>query len=301
VPLSWSPVLIVSDDEFADEPLGTKQKFWVANPDDDRPWLLKLARVTDAGTLGEDWAEWLVHHLGELLGVPTARVLPASFDGRRGVVSRSVLNSLAVERLVHGNSLLTEIDEEYDPALKRENPRYTVRAVKAALTGVVAPADFSGPTAMDGFDVWAGYLVLDAWVAGRDRHHENWGVLSSQDGRALAPSYDHGNALGFQERPEHLLTLNESAAMRSTWLARGRSHHFTGRPRLVDVAHEGLGSASATARDYWNARLRSIDQDEFDAIVQSVPREIMSDPAHRFAVHILNENKERLLRDYPDP
>lgn len=218
MPLIWSPVAIVRDDEFADEPLGTKQKFWVENPDDDRLWLLKLARVTEAGTLGEDWAEWLVHHLGELLGVPTARVLPAMFDGRRGVLCRSVLNSLEIERLVHGNSLLAEVDEEYDPALKRENSRYTVSAVKTALAGVVAPADFTGLPAMDGFDVWAGYLVLDAWVAGRDRHHENWAVLSSQDRRALAPSYDHGNALGFQERPEHLLALNESAEMRSTWL-----------------------------------------------------------------------------------
>ena len=300
MPPQWNPVELVRDDEVEDEPLGTKQKFWVENPDDDRPWLFKFARVTDAGTLGEDWAEWVVHKIGTVLTVPTAEIRPATLVDRRGIVSRSVVDSIAVERLVHGNSLLAEIDPAYDATLKRENPRYTVDAVHAALDGVVAPAEFLGDRSMDGFDVWAGFLVLDALVAGRDRHHENWGVISSQAGRSLAPSYDHGNALGFQERESHLLVLNRDPQVRANWLAHGRSHHFAGRPGLVELAHEALSSASPTAREYWNARLRSLTREEFSAIVQSVPREIMSDPAHTFALHILIENRERLLRDYPD-
>ena len=296
----WSPVEIVSADEVVDEPLGTKQKFWVENPDDDRPWLFKFARVTGAGVLGEDWAEWLVHQFGALLTVPTGGGRPAPFAGRRGMVSRSVVDSVSVERLVHGNSLLAEMDADYDAALKRENPRYTLAAVKAALHGVLAPREFVGPPAMDGFDAWAGYLMLDAWVAGRDRHHENWGVLSSQQGRALAPSYDHGNALGFQERQDHLIALNAAPGLRSNWLARGRSHHFAGRPGLVDLAHSALMLASGVARDYWGAQLSSMTVEGFGAIVQSVPREVMSDAAHTFAIDILIENRERLLCDYPD-
>lgn len=299
VSLEWRTVEIVDTDELADEPLGTKQKFWVTNPDDDRPWLFKFARVREGRTLGEDWAEWLVHHLGERLGAPTALIHPAICDSRRGIVSRSVIDSVAVERLVHGNSLLVEVDPSYDPIRGRNNPRYTVAAVQAALDGVQAPLEFAGPSIMDGFDVWAGYLVLDAWVAGRDRHHENWGVLSSQQGRTLAPSYDHGNALGFQERPEHILTLNADPQQRARWLSRGRSHHFAGRPALVDLAHEALQSASEDARNFWKTQLSSLDSVAMSDIVRSVPREIMSDPAHTFALDILTGNRERLLRDYP--
>ncbi len=290
---------VVDDDEFADEPLGTKQKFWVENPDDDRLWLFKYAREREGRTLGEDWAEWVVPRLGDQLGTPTARVLPAVCNRRRGIVSRSVIDSIVDARLVHGNSLLAELDSSYDSTLGRNNPRYTVIAVKAVLQEVTAPVEFTGPAAMNAFDVWAGYLTLDAWVAGRDRHHENWGVLSSQRSRSLAPSYDHGNALGFQERSEHLEELLAHPARIDHWLARGRSHHFAGRPSLVDLAHEALQSASAVARRYWNTQLTSLDESVVSDIVHTVPREIMSDPAHTFALNILNANRERLLRDYP--
>jgi hypothetical protein len=204
------------------------------------------------------------------------------------------------ERLVHGNSLLIESDPDYDATLRRENARYTVDAVRGALVDTAAPHNLDGPHEMDAFDVWAGYLMLDAWVAGRDRHHENWAVVSTGQGRVLAPSFDHGNALGFQERDEHLIVLNGDQEVRARWLTRGRSHHFAHRPGLVELAHEALSKASPTAREYWEYRLGSVSADETRAIVSAVPREIMSDPAHTFAVHILTENRERLLRDYPD-
>jgi hypothetical protein len=35
---------------------------------------------------------------------------------------------------------------------------------------------------MNGLDVWAGYLAFDAWIANRDRHHANWGILRHLDG-----------------------------------------------------------------------------------------------------------------------
>lgn len=44
-------------------------------------------------------------------------------------------------------------------------------------------------------DVFAGYVLLDAWIANQDRHHENWGALRMGTALYLAPSFDHGAAL----------------------------------------------------------------------------------------------------------
>lgn len=295
----WNPVEIVTESEVADEPLGTKQKFWVENPDDDRPWLFKFVRERDGEVRGEDWAEWVVHQTSGLIGVPTAEIRAAVCGGHRGVVSRSVVSAVNTERLVHGNSLLAEVDPDYEPDLMRSNPRYTIAAVKRALFGVRPPAEFIGPSNLDGFDVWAGYLVMDALVAARDRHHENWGIVSSKAERRLAPSYDHGNALGFQENDDRRGRLLASPAARDAWLRKGRSHHVAGKPSLVDLAHEALALGSPTARRYWRGQLQSLDVNDVRSIVDCVPFEIMSDPAHRFVVDIVSVNRERLLRDYP--
>ncbi|WP_137750571.1 hypothetical protein [Microbacterium sp. SGAir0570] len=290
----WAPVEVASADEISGEPLGTKEKYWVVNPEDESVWLFKFAREGQGRTLGEDWAEWLVHHLATCLGVPTAQVMPARCDGRRGIVSRRTNNPEAGQRLDHGNSLLVEVVPDYESARKRENPGYTVAAVQQALRSATAPPTFTGPSEMDAFDVWAGYLLLDAWVAGRDRHHENWGVISSTEGRALSPSFDHGNALGFQETSSKLARLNDDLELRSRWLDRGRSHHFAGRPSLVDLAKEALNLASPVARQHWGRQMQSIDLRQVAGIVYEVPTDTMSEAARTFALNVLLENRERL-------
>jgi hypothetical protein len=280
--------------------MGTKVKFWVTNPDDDRPWLFKFSRERDGVVRGEDWAEWVVHQVSGLIGVPTAFVRPAHSEGHRGIVSRSVVNHVNLERLVHGNSLLSEVDPAYDGDLMRANPRYTVNAVRSALEEVEAPAEFAGPQHFAGFDVWTGYLVMDALVAGRDRHHENWGIISSQSGRMLAPSFDHGNALGFQENDEHRISLLANPSAFDRWLARGKSHHFASKPSLLALAHEALAATPVEVRRFWIERLRSISLQDVRSIVESVPNDIMSDPTRNFATSIISANRERVLRDYPD-
>lgn len=177
----WDPVEIGFADLDSDDPeeqMGSKDKYWVRLHGDDRRWLVKIARIDERdGTVsGEDWAEWLVQHLAALLGVPTASVRPAVFEGRRATVSRSILQD-PTESLAHGNEILGGNFPAYDQSVKGENPGYTTRAVRESLDGVLPPGDAPHLAAFNGFDVWAGYLLLDAWVSGRDRHHENWGVI----------------------------------------------------------------------------------------------------------------------------
>lgn len=53
----WKPVdvdewLAASESEI-DEPLGTKEKFWVTNPNDGSNYLFKKARVVDGSVRGK--------------------------------------------------------------------------------------------------------------------------------------------------------------------------------------------------------------------------------------------------------
>lgn len=117
---------------------------------------------------------------------PVATVRPATFEGKRAIVSRSVLRDDG-EQLVHGNKLLSARFSDYGDAGRGTNPRYTPRNVAGVLRDVLPPVDSPALAGFTAFDVWCGYLLLDAWVAGRDRHDENWGIVCSSTSRWLVP------------------------------------------------------------------------------------------------------------------
>lgn len=290
----WLAVPVDLSEQDDDEPMGTKDKFWIERASG--RWLIKLCRVVDGRTLGEDWAEWLVHRVATRLGIPTAVTEPALVQmdtgSRRGIASRDIRDERGL-RLVHGNELLAEADSEYEPGARRENPRYTVAAVRHALSGVAAPGGL--PDAVgDAFDAWAGYLALDALVAGRDRHHENWAVVRTAQTVRLVPSFDHGNALGFQEPEGAVERMSADEAALERWVRRGRSHHFAGRPELVALADEALSLASRGARDYWRGRLASLAPSDAEALVAAVPKELVSEVRGRFITSLLDINRRRL-------
>ncbi len=299
MPPSWDPLTFVREAADGEEPMGSKEKFWVTLPFDGRQWLLKLARLDDHdGTVsGEDWAEWAVHHLATLLGVPTAAIRPASLDGRRAIVSRSVLRD-QLEYLDHGNSVLSARFARYDQAVKGENPGYTPAAVRDALAFVVPPSELSWPANFNAYDVWAGYLLMDAWVAGRDRHHENWAVVLRGDERRLAASFDHGNALGFQERDERRLRMLADDEQMRRWVERGTSRHFAGGPSLIDLALAALNLALPEAARFWIERLDAIGPNALHSVISEVPGAIMSEVTCTFVIRLLEMNRRRLLDGY---
>lgn len=292
----WVSIDVASwleDDSEFEEPLGGKEKFWFTGPDGHR-YLFKYARCDDDGSnvRGEDWAEWAVAALAALIGVPTATTLPAQYNGRRGILSKSVVSGS--ERLVHGNELLARAMPGYNADTGRLNPGYTVDAIQAALADVGAPKE-CGPLVSSAFDALAGYMMLDAWVAGRDRHHENWAVIADAGPPRLAPSYDHGNALGFQESEEKIAVLAVDDTRLSDWSRRGKSHHFAGKPTLIDVAVDALSRATPKARSYWLSRLSNVQVVDLRAILDDIPSSFMSDLGRRFRFRLLAHNRERIL------
>jgi hypothetical protein len=276
--------------------MGSKRKVWLESPDN-ASYLFKYVRQDAVGSVyGDDWAEKLAAELARLLGLPAATVDLASRGGDPEVVCRRV-NDPAVLELAHGNELLGARESGYDMTLKREHPRYTVPVVQGCIGDAGAPAAHAELRDLTAFDVWAGYLVFDAWIANTDRHHENWGVLvDRQDGsRRLAPSFDHGSSLGFNQSPSSIATKVNDIGALERWCARGRSNHFAGKPSLVDVAAEALDLAGHAAWLHWTVRLRRLASEDWNGLIRRVPTTRMSGEARTFVSRVLEINRRRLL------
>lgn len=191
------------------EPLGTKRKFWFNDGD-----CRKLFKSDDRGT-GEDWAEKIACELCELLGLPhVVYNLAQETDGRRrpGVVCESCADEQF--SLVLGNQFLLERDPNYpgQGGHKYAVREHTIDAVSEVLATLEPPPDKwvqKVPAGIEtALDVFAGYVMLDAWIANQDRHHENWAALRDGNTLCLAPTFDHGASMARnisdKEREERL-------------------------------------------------------------------------------------------------
>ena len=195
-----------------EEAAGGEEKAWLAEPGTGHLWLFTPVTTHDwRSDQGEDWAERVVAEVATQLGLPCARVELAEREGRRGSLSQNLCPP--GWELHHGSVVLAEVVPGYrQGALNpRGRPGHSVPNIQRALSGLQVPPGTDVPSDFDAFDVFAGYLMLDALVANRDRHDDNWAVLRPVVGTdlpALAGSYDHAGSLGYNltdaERERHL-------------------------------------------------------------------------------------------------
>ena len=293
------------------EPGGDEEKRWFEAPVDSEfsgRWLFKPHREKllvlskeraarserpDVLVRGEDWAEKIAYELAQILHVPAVVTELAAAvrtrDGKRvrGSMSRDMRPPNWQSS--PGATLLAELDESFDADTCAG---HTIAAIKAVLQGLQGPVgtDYGLWTA---FDVFVGYLVLDAWIANTDRHAHNWAVLQSPSGAVcLAPTFDHGNALGSGAGERHHARVLESGI--GDWCGRGRASRFEVHPAttLVDFAADALAEASAHARSHWPRRLAEVDRATCNDVVERIPN--LSEFTRTFIREVLTTNRKRL-------
>jgi hypothetical protein len=151
-------------------------------------------------------------------------------------------------------------------------------------------------------DVFVGYVMLDAWIANQDRHHENWGAIWDGEKLRLAPTFDHGAALARNlrdsERQERLTTRDRNRTV-SAFASRGRSAFYGSavdqRPLGLREAFRSFSERVPVATQAWLARLREVNRDAVWGILQKLPSARMSDICKRFTMELLSANHQRLL------
>ena len=281
-----------------DEPGGRdKNKRWIAEDADaprDQHWLWKYRQTTGDGSEAAltDCAEVFTSRLAAAIDLPAAECRFAILDGRPGLISRNVTPHGF--NLNTGTTYLPEVEgyqrrqsagSDADGGRMRLDKGYTLDSVEQVLEHVEAPP---GVSELSGFAVFAGYLVLDALVGNGDRHPGNWAILERQSdgGRFLAPTYDHGSALGAGLTDDNRRDKDPVAFAR-----RGRANPFSPRKQLlVDLALEAVRRSGA---DLWVARFAALDGVSIQATLEA-PQGRLSVVASTFMEQVVLENQRRL-------
>lgn len=298
----FSIVPIRSSNAEAIEDLGTKAKFWYF-----QGGTRMLFKAEERGT-GEDWAEKIVCELAALLGLPHVHYEMAHDldQDRPGVICASL--APAPLALAHGNQLMLALDPAYpnDHGQHFHCRAHTVDAVFDVVRRLRPPtADWCAnlPAGVETApDVFAGYLMLDAWVANQDRHHENWGAV--WDGRqlSLASSFDHGASLARNlsddERLERL--QSHDANRRVPKFARRARSALYAEPtatKALSTLDAWLQWAAKTpaAAAVWRRQLAQVSRDTVDAVIASIHPDRMTAISRQFTLDLLVENRWRIL------
>lgn len=287
----------------AEEPGGLEAKTWLSPPGDyvgssrHDLWLYKpaktgIAKVKRTGELlpftkQDHLSELVVHLLASEVGIPTAEVRLVTRNGDVGSISRNVRRH--GWELQSGDTMLSEF-EDYVSCVGDQRPKNRVGHhldnIWRVLNGVRGP-DGTG----EAVAVFAGYLVLDAWVANTDRHAINWALLLDALGaqpNRISPSFDHGTAFG-----SGMTDTGLAGQHGRDFARRGRAGRFeNGHDRsLVDLALDAVSRAGEDGSQ-WIEALDAVEQECVKAILDAVPG--MSDTRRRFTLEVLTENRRRL-------
>jgi len=306
------PVWDISQlDSVQNEPMGTKEKYWFPRTKENWYWdglgseyrefIFKAGREG----MGENWAEKVSAELCVLLGLPHAQYDLATYKTKRGVISPTFVPRGASLR--HGNEILATYIRGYEKSKRYHQTQHSVNAVFDILNDEKVQLPLGSPDEgrMErASDVFTGYLMLDAWIANTDRHHENWGLIIVPQARKmyLVPTFDHASSFGRNvtddERWERLTTKDTGRSM-SHYVNRARSAFYLDqdahRPLSTLAAFQQAASKRSEAARYWLNKLETVSPDDVESVILKVPADEMSKIAKEFTWTILNLNKQRLL------
>ena len=298
------PVITVPD-EAGDilEQLGTKPKFWFSDENSNR-YLFKSNRSEGENATGEDWSEKVVSEICKLLTLPHARYEFATWKGQHGVASLRFVP--AGGRLVAGNEVLVRIDKAYPKEKFYRVRQHTLRVVLSImkLDTILPPLEWNAiGSLVSALDVFIGYLVLDAWVANQDRHHENWGFIVTPERTIhLSPTFDHASSLGWNETDEartERLTTRDSRRNMDRYVERALSAFFStptsNKPLSTLEVFKEASKLRPQAGRAWLERVSQISDNDVNAIFDQIPIDRISDAAKNFAMKMLELNRKRLL------
>lgn len=262
---------------------GTRTKFWLfepgINPDEATKYLFKMPTEATGG----HWAEFVASKVGAMLGFHTAEVDLAINNGTVGTISKNF--RLKTEELYEGGDLFLAKFDDFD---RHSLAHYELPHILEILSAYDLEKDF------------VAVPVFDALIANNDRHCDNWGVLSGPKGIRLAPIYDNGSSLGFNEvehKKKKMLTDNH---MLGGFCNRGKpSIGLPGRKKpkhfeLLSFLHNCLPQQMTIVMD----RLNKINEGMLVTIVEDIQSDIMSDLDKEWVVRLLLYRKKWIMNWY---
>jgi hypothetical protein len=287
--------VLLNAEDRREEAMGTKEKFWFDHPELGT-CLFKYSR----DNTGEDWAEKIAAELCEALGLTHAKQELAIYQKSKGTISPKMLTT--GQDLTHGNDVLVGMVSSYPRMEKYNVSQHTLGNVLQAMISpeVQLPLDWKPPPLIDrAVDTFVGYLLLDAWIGNGDRHHENWGLISTSDRTIhLSPTYDHASSLGRELTDEKRLERLQNKSI-GAYLGKNYSAFYAQsgdrKPLTTLAAFQSAAEVHPQAAKAWRMQLSAISSDWIEQLLCRIPENRMSSPAKEFAAQVLAFNKDRLL------
>lgn len=259
---------------------GTRSKFWLLEPGTDPENPIKhLFKIPTEGT-GGHWAEFVASEVGKRIGFHTAEVKLAEHAGVLGTISKNFRAD--VEELYEGGDLFLARYEDFN---RHSLTYYELPHILDILVAYDLEKDF------------VGIPVYDALIANNDRHCDNWGVLSSPEGIRMAPIYDNGSSLGFNETPERKHKMLTDNRMLAGFCNRGKPNiGLPGRKKpkhfeLLSYLYEFYPKELQLAV----SRLEQLNKGMLISIVDEIPDCVMSDLDKEWVIRLVLYRKDWIL------
>jgi hypothetical protein len=200
------------------------------------------------------------------------------------------------EVLVHGNEIIAGRVLGYDLHKRRHTSDHTFERIRQAILEVC------GGRCKEDLGQFAGYLVFDALIGNTDRHHENWALLRREAGPSqhrLAPSFDHASSLGREMRDERRILLLKEKRI-PDYLRKGWGAIYL--ETLGESAVSPLELVNRLASKFpelfgpWLKRVENVTDEQIICIVERFPAGWVSPVQREFAVELVREARDQLLR-----
>lgn len=273
-------ILKFTSKEFV-EHLGTKEKFWTRLKS--KEYLFKIGREN---TL-ENCSEKIAYEIAKLIQLEVAEYEFATYVNgyeRQGVASKKFIENNA--RLILGNEILNMLIVNYDKNARNNE-----------LSSVLALMKLTEST-----NNFSGYLVFDALIGNQDRHHENWGFISSKSGLTLAPSFDHASGLASkvsEQEAKNRLTTQDVNYKVSHFCKKAITPFYKNGKKLktFEVIAELCKIKDFAKHTFeWIEKIAEIKKDEFNKIMDKIPADFkLKDANMELIVAMLEENINNLL------
>ncbi|MQR87047.1 toxin HipA [Bacillus megaterium] len=265
------------------EATGTREKFWLINPQTEKNYLFKLPTENT----GEIWAEKIAAEVEKIMGLKMMNVEIATYQGRKGLLLENFVD-YGNEEFYNGGDLLDPIVENFDP---KYLPHYTFSNIVDSLVAF----SFEGEIIK--------IIIFDALIANQDRHCENWGVIQKNvDGQfRFAPIFDNGASLGFNNTEERVHLMFKDKNMFESFTNKGKStigvESVRKRPKIKVLLEEVHSRFPEIVKNEIQ-RLEYLQKEGIKHIVNSLPSEVISETHKIWVEKLLLYRKEWLINWY---
>ena len=284
----WAP--------FLPEARGRRPKLWVKDPDGNE-WLRKeplppppADKPQHTARRTEPAIEILALELAKRVGIETSIARPATWNDRRGVVSRR-FHEGDEDHHPGGELLSLALESGSSPAAKRRRDEGRASATIGRIRTMLE--DLENAHGVSLLVPLSRILVFDAWIGNGDRHAGNWAVITGPRGARFAPMFDPAACLGVELTDERVDLVLSSAEHFERYIARcgsgfggGLVDGRTGLPMREALQLLAAWPEWPTAISELVPRVRSTLSD-VPGIINDIPDDWLSTPRKRFAARVL--------------